>query len=198
MKRISGFVLLLLLLAAGAGYGQKKSSFYLQPQITLLNGTQTIDGSLGFSSGVEWGPWQFGGTSEMDFYEKRSVPLYAEAKRYFGNQKKRPFVYAGAGANFAWPTEYQRYYYYDWGWGSQFYIPSTFDHGRYLMGGIGIQMQSKKGKGFSISLGYSSKSMTEKWVEEVWDPSTSTTVKTPRSIKYEFNRVDLKVGFRVF
>lgn len=199
MKNSSGFALLLLMLATGAGYGQKKATFYLQPQITLLNGTQSVDGAIGFASGVEYGLWQFGAGAEMDYYEKRSVPFYAEAKRFFGNQRKRPFVYAGAGANFAWPTEFQRYYYYDWGgWGGQFYVPSTFEHGRYLQGGIGVQMQSKKGKGFSISLGYSSKTMREHWEENVWDPSTSTTIKTPRSIRYEFNRVDLKVGFRVF
>lgn len=198
MKKSSGIIIVFLLLATGTGFGQKKSAFYLQPQITLLNGTQTVDGSIGFSSGVEWGAWQFGGTTEIDFYEKRSVPFYAEAKRYFGNQKKRPFLYAGAGANFAWPTDIQRYYFYDWIGGGQFYTPSTFDHGRYLQGGIGVQMQSKKGKGISISLGYSSKTMTEKWVETVWDPSTTTNIKTNRSVKYEFNRVDLKVGFRVF
>lgn len=197
MKRLAGFTLLVIILVSGTVNGQKKPAFYLQPQITLLNGTQTVDGAIGFVSGAEWGPWQFGAGAEMDYYEKRSVPFYAEARRFFTNQKKRPFVYAGAGVNFAWPTRYQHYYYYDW-WGSQFNTLSEFGHGRYLQGGIGVQMQSKKGKGFSISLGYSSKTMTEKWVEEVWDPSTSTRISTPRSIKYEFNRVDLKVGFRVF
>lgn len=191
------FIVLVLGLANQLS-AQQKSGFFLQPQLTFLNGNQTVDGAVSFVSGLETGHWQIGGVVGIDYYQTRSVPLYAEVKRFFGKEKNRPFVYGGAGFNFTWPTDAQRHYIYDWIWGGPVTSEASYQNGRYLEGGIGCLLQNKKGKGFSISLGYSSKTQGESWVESVWDPSTSTTIKTPRSMKFEFNRIDLKVGFRIF
>lgn len=198
MKRNHVFMLALLVLIVCPAIAQKKSNFVLQPQLSFLNGNHTVDGAISFLSGVEFNQWQIVGVAGFDYYQKRSVPLYAEAKRFFGQKKNKPFVYGGAGLNFAWPTDAQRHYIYDWTWGGSITSEASYQNGRYLEAGIGCFLQNKRGKGFSLSLGYSSKTQGENWEEDVWDPSTSTNIKTPRSVKFEFNRIDIKLGLRIF
>lgn len=197
MNKSKIIVCIFLWFVSGSLMAQKKAAFFLQPQITFINGAQTVDGSLGLVTGAEKGPWQFGLGSALDYYQFRTVPVFAEVKRFFGNQSKKPFVYAGAGFNFPWLQENERYYIYDW-WGSGPVNEADYETGYYVHGGIGCWIQNKKGKGFSLSLGFSKKTNQINWMENVWDPSTSLITTTPRSKKYDFNRLDFKLGFRLF
>ncbi|MEO7043740.1 MAG: hypothetical protein ABI091_00430, partial [Ferruginibacter sp.] len=125
----------------------------------------------------------------------RSAPLYAALKKMFGDKKEAPFLYANAGINIAWVLSNQHYGYPFWG---SSVTPSHFTNGHFIEAGTGVNMKNKKGKGFFLSLGYSSKTLKENWMENVWDPAKNESIISPHTNKYLLNRIVFKVGFQLF
>ena len=152
---------------------------------------------VGLTAGVANKQWVYGIGSSVDYYKLRSVPVYAEVKRQFGNKRNAPFLYANGGINIHWVLESQHQYHNNWGWGTT--LPTCdFSNGHFIEAGSGVNIRNKKGKGMFLSLGYSSKSLSEAWTEGIWDPLKNEIVMTDRSKKYLLNRVVFKVGLRVF
>ncbi len=174
----------------------QKDGFYMVPQAGLLNGDKKVDASVQLSGGVSCKQWQYGAGMGFDYYKFRSVPLYAEGKRFFGSKDNKPFLYAEAGWNIAYPLENQRYHNY--GWWTETTMKSKFSNGIIAGGGAGVFLPNKKGNGVMLALGYSTKTLRESWTEFLWDPVAAMQVTSRRSQKYILNRVVLKIGFRVF
>ena len=152
---------------------------------------------VGLTAGVANKQWVYAIGSSVDYYKLRSVPVYVEVKRQLGNKTNTPFVYANAGINIHWVLESQHQYHNNWGWGP---TPTNcdFSNGHFVEAGTGVNIRNKKGKGMFLSLGYSSKTLSEAWTESIWDPLKNEIVITDRSKKYLLNRLVFKVGFRVF
>jgi len=191
-------LILLFLLAnlfCRPGYSQK-NSFFLLPQLGLLNGDGHVNASVLVSGGMEVAEWQYGIATGFDYYKFRSVPVYAEVRRFIGRNRKKPFLYAAAGWNIAFPLEEQNHYYNGW-WGGNT-DKSDFDNGYILEGGAGIFLSNKKGKGLILSAGYSTKTLGESWMENNWNPENNSWIMTSHTNRYTLNRIQLKAGFRIF
>ncbi|MCW3087094.1 MAG: hypothetical protein JWQ78_480, partial [Sediminibacterium sp.] len=62
--------------------------------------------------------------------------------------------------------------------------------------GIGYALKGKKSKGVIMSLGYSMKTITEKYSEFIYSPMPPYGgSNTERRSVYELNRVSLKLGY---
>ena len=76
----------------------KKAVFHSLQQVGLINGRGAVSASLQSINGFEAGDWFAGIGLGLDFYRYRSVPLFADVKRYFkianGN---RLFIYGDGG-----------------------------------------------------------------------------------------------------
>ena len=175
----------------------QKPALYLAPQVGLLNGKQHASQTFGLTAGVATSQWVYGIGGSVDYYKFRSVPVFAEVKRMFGEKKNMPFVYANAGINMDWVLANQHQHPQYWGWGTPI-EDCNFSNGHFLEGGAGVNLKNKEGKGFILSLGYSSKTLSESWEENIWDPVESKLTPTLRSNKYALNRIVFKVGFRIF
>jgi hypothetical protein len=195
MRKVTIIFVSVLICCCTKGQAQKQA-FYLLPQVGLVNGDDHVSGSVLLSGGFANKNWQYGAGTGYDYYKFRSVPVYAEVKRLFGANSNKIFIYTNAGWNIAFPLESQRYHYSNWWWETT--SKSKFSNGIIAEGGAGVFLPNKKGKGFVLSLGYSTKTLKESWTEMIWDPVASLQISTPRSNKYTLNRTVLKVGFRIF
>ena len=177
-------------------FAQKKE-FYLAPQVGLLNGNFHASEMFGLTAGVATTQWVYAVGASVDYYKSRSAPVFAEVKRMFADKKNTPFLYANAGINVDWVLANQHQHPQFWGWGAPI-ADCSFSSGRFLEGGAGVNLKNKEGKGFILSLGYSSKSLSESWTENIWEPNENKIILNQRSNKYSLNRIVFKVGFRIF
>jgi hypothetical protein len=137
--------------------------------------------------------WTIGVGSGFDHYYFRSVPVFAEVQRYVRKEDKGLFLYGSTGLNLPWPTEDQRMYRQQWGWGTMSQ-PSQFAAGFWTDMGVGYGFKGKKGHGMFLRAGHSLKSMGQRYTEQVWNGTT--TVPAIRDISYLFGRVSIQAGFR--
>jgi hypothetical protein len=168
-----------------------KTSYYLITQGALLNGDHSASAQVQLAGGFEKNNWAFGLGAAIDYYKIRTVPVFADARFFFGKDKAI-FSYADLGYDMVWPleTQYRNY----WTLGGP-YQRSDFRNGFYTDLGIGYALK-RKNKGVIISLGYSMKTITEKYNEVVYSPTPPYSgTNTERRAVYELNRISLKLGY---
>lgn len=161
-------------------------------EISLLNGDNHVNGQLNLQAGVQQQNWQLSAGAGFDYYKYRTVPVYIELKRVFGLQQHQFFLYFKGGADLAWPTEDQKTLRNPNWWGGN--SPSVFKNGVYIDGGFGYTLFNKKHHGFYTAAGFSQKSLTEIYTEQVWNGTISVPAK--RTAVYQMNRLGLRVGYQ--
>lgn len=186
-----GFVLLLMFcgLIVSAQKKVSKGSLVVNAQLSLLNGDDQTEGQIAITTGYGFHNWVVGAGAGFDYYKYRTVPVFADVRRYFGTGSRRPFVYGNIGVDVPWPTSDQKMS-NGW-WGT---TESRFKNGIYSDVGFGYTLFSNKNRGFFAALGYSTKMLTEKYNETIWNGSTSFVAE--RSYEYTMNRFLLKFGYK--
>ncbi len=84
----------------------KKRTSYLKPQLGILNGNQDNSFQFQLLGGIVSKNWQVGMGAGLDYYKVRSVPLFADIRRYFGGDNK-VFAFVNAGCNIPWALDKQ-------------------------------------------------------------------------------------------
>lgn len=185
------YSLLLICLVCSIGLqaqkpGGKKYSFHSINSIGVANGSNGAAAVMQTVNGFRKGPLFAGVGLGLDYYQYRTIPLFADVRYEFGTKKNKLFAYADAGINFSWVDGT-----YDdevgiW-WGN----PSDFSNGLYTDAGIGLTTSFRNGNAFVLSLGYSRKTMKETFAYFDWQTNEPVTdVNT-----YRFNRILIKLGF---
>lgn len=185
------YSLLLIYLVCSIGLqaqkpGGKKYSFHSINSIGVANGSDGAAAVMQTVNGFRKGPLFAGIGLGLDYYQYRTIPLFADVRYEFGTKKNKLFAYADAGINFSWVEGT-----YDdevgiW-WGN----PSDFSNGLYTDAGIGLTTSFRNGNAFVLSLGYSRKTMKETFAYFDWQTNEPVTdVNT-----YRFNRILIKLGF---
>ena len=176
----------------------KKNQAYLIPQIGLLSGDHSNSFQFQLAGGFTAKNWRIGMGTGLDYYKVRSVPIYADVRRYFGYEKSA-FAFVNLGFNVPWPLEDQ----YKIALVPGGNIKNTFEMGWYSDAGLGYDIELGKQKSLSISLGYSIKNFTEKF-DDRYDfilqlPFIQPGVTpTERKFEYTFRRLSVKAGFRLW
>lgn len=189
---IASICLLSTNLMAQTGKVKNKSS-YLMPQIALLNGSSGVGTQFQLAGGLVKNNWNFGVGAGIDYYELRSVPLYADVRHHFGKEKNL-FAYANIGYNFEWIHNIDERVYI---------MPPAMNTlkqrgGLYTDFGIGYNIQMGKNHALALSTGFSVKQMYEEYEElSIWSWPTQID-PTIRRFNYAFKRVSFKVAYRLW
>jgi hypothetical protein len=196
MKRIYISVFcIVIVLSVQAQQGKQKGTLSVSAETALLNGDNHVNGQVLLTAGCEFKGWFVGAGSGFDYYKYRTVPVFIDVKKYWGKGNRKLFVYANGGADVAWPTESQKNLRTGggwWGWSPP--SGSIFKNGIYTDIGFGYTLFNSKHRGFFTALGYSTKTMTEKYDEQVWNGTATVTVK--RTLDYTMNKVLLRIGYK--
>lgn len=172
-----------------AQVGKKKVyQFHSINSLVLVNGNNGVSAALQTVNGFVKGPWFAGIGLGLDYYQYRSVPVFADVRYELGTKKNKFFLYGDAGINFSWVQDEFLDEPVIWNGNRS----NNFNNGLYSDAGIGLSAGFKNGNAFVLSLGYSRKTTEEKITYDDWRTGNKQTdVNT-----YRFNRVLLKAGFR--
>jgi len=140
---ISAFALISLCASA-----QKKANFSSQNYIGLLEGEHGSSMQLQTINGVKFKDWFVGLGTGIDWYYRRSIPLFASANIDFLKATKRSFFISGnIGINFPWQTDN---YHNEWG-----YNETKSYSGLYWSAGLGYRIgMGKESDALLIQLAY--------------------------------------------
>ncbi len=150
---------------AGILQGESKSAFLLQ----TVNGFQKNNFFAGIGTG-------------LDFYRFTSIPLFADVRKYVGNNRQF-FIYAEGGLNFTWEKKEKNLSY-----------TSKWKNGFYGDAGVGCLLRITNGTGFLISAGYSYKRVTDIQTQTGCPPGGWGPCNQIDNYIYDFNRLAIKIG----
>lgn len=160
-------------------------------ELGLLAGSHEGNGDLRLQGGVSKNNWQLGAGIAKDDYHFSSVPMYLQARRSFSTKKRRPFVLASLGYNFATEPDYTP----NWiGIGGGTSSTYQYSSGYYVEIGAGYAFRTHKKWGYNLSFSYTKKTMTEKYSGSVWNGAFTDNNTTENT--FLMNRYALRIGIR--
>ncbi|MEO5649571.1 MAG: hypothetical protein ABIR03_06555, partial [Ginsengibacter sp.] len=136
-------------------------------------------------NGIQFSNWFTGIGVGLDNYRYKTLPLFIEGRRYFGDEKKA-FVYGGLGYNF--PLKNKP------GKEVSFYNSYHFTGGIYTDIGIGFKLSLNKNSSFLFSLGHSYKKIQNK-IGVTICPFIGPCYMDYSKYDLGFGRMVLKAGF---
>jgi hypothetical protein len=179
---LSFFVLLGL--AAQPASKQSGWAFHSINEIGLLQGESKAAVHLQSVNGFQRHNLFIGLGAGLDYYRYKSVPLFGEARKYFGKSRNQFFVYADAGTNIVWEKQTSSVYY------AEKYHPAF-----YGATGIGYKAGFKNGMGFLLSAGYSFKRVNDYRQQQELCYNPGLCNLETDNYKFDLNRLLLQVGW---
>lgn len=162
-------------------------------QFHSINNLGLLEGQAGSSfqlqtvNGVQYKSWFAGVGVGLDFYRYRTIPLFADLRKEFGNGANKIFLYADLGVSFSWVTDDEK----------MSYMPDDhFSNGFYDDFGVGYKMSVGKRNALLMSLGYSYKKIVETYNDGVYfDYPPAGGYNNSEQIDSYLNRLSIKFGW---
>ncbi len=189
MKKICILLFVFIYIQTNA-QSTKKNTSYLRPQLGVLDGNQQNSFQFQALGGIVRKNWRIGIGAGVDYYKVRSVPVFADLRRYFGGDNKA-FVFINAGCNIPWALDKQYKVSFIPGSGS---LKSKFEMGWYTDLGFGYDLGLGAKRNLSLSISYSMKTLSEQYNEFVWISGGTLPTSSPRKLDYTFQRLSIKAG----
>lgn len=188
MKR--GFTIIVCLFAAYLAAGQDHPWFSTQNMVGIQIGGSGQRPQVQTWNGLAWKNWFGGLGTGIDWYYRRSIPLFFTGARFIPLTPRRQLLLSGgAGINFPWDKSPGDYWI---GWNS---THSTYKPGMYWNTGVGYRLQVGKQKDMLLfHMGYNVKEHTE-------DRYTEVACLIPpcpgqkETMKYTLRTISLKLGW---
>ena len=127
-----------------------KMAFSSINQVGVLTGAAGESATVQTINGVQINKWFTGIGAAINYYGMRSIPVFADVRKTFGNKPNSPFVYVDAGLNFPWETTNQL---------QQKGYEKSDIKGPFYDVGLGYKLSGKHNRAILISAGYSYKKM---------------------------------------
>ena len=127
-------------------------------QFHSINNVGLLEGQTGSAfqlqsiNGMQYKSWYGGIGLGLDFYRYRTIPLFIDFRKEFGNSVNKFFAYADGGVNFCWLTDNEK---------NMYLMDDHFDTGFYTDLGMGYKMGIGKTNHLLLSIGYSLKKLKE-------------------------------------
>lgn len=183
----------LLLLSCALVNAQKKTIKYNNiTNIGWLNGSSQNAFTLQTINGITIDKWQLGVGVGLDNYGTKSIPVFVDVRRTFGNKQWQPLVYADAGVNYTlrWGNfaakDYNNEYLFD--------LNNTF----YSELGVGLSKKISKKTSLNITAGFSYKHLS--YMQRAYYPYLTlySVYPTPQyyQFDYYYKRLALRVGIQ--
>jgi hypothetical protein len=172
----------------------------LKPWGAVEAGAMTGSSGAAFDYRIEGGVgmnnWKWGMGGAYDRYRFTSIPIFAQARKYFGDGRNRLFLLGSAGVNIptADPPSNGEIFNDSWN-----YSPTSnhrYHTGIYAEAGAGISFFAKRKAGLELSLLYNRKSMKETYLQSVYN-GTDGNEQVENWTKYRMNRMVLRIATRI-
>ena len=191
MKR---FLIFAFILGSVYSSAQHKVTFSSQNYLGLLVGEQGSKSQLQTINGAKFKSWFAGLGAGIDWYYRRSIPLFMSLDKDFLKKGNRNFYFtADGGVNFPWKD--------DETYKEQGYEITSTPAGLYWAAGLGYKIGiGKKNDALLLQLGYSYKHIREN-VKNTWYPIYSDPELLPLQnltdrFDYYLNTFSLKIGWK--
>lgn len=198
MRKLGTLICLLLIsVSVGAQSKSTKKATLWQPwgvaEVGFVAGSYEPGGDLRLQGGFAKNNLKLGVGMAKDEYRFGSAPIYLQVRRSFFSGKRRPFLLASAGYNFA--TEPDRIN--DW---IGIWWPGTptvyqYSSGYYGELGAGYTFRATQKWGYTISFSYTRKTMSEEYNSTIWNGINTENTVTKNV--YRMNRYAIRIGFRL-
>lgn len=172
----------------------------IKPWAAMEAGGMTGSSGVAFDYRIEGGVgmnnWKWGLGVAYDQYRFSSVPIYAQARKYFGNGSSRLFLLGSAGVNITTADPENGGVIFDDSW---IYSPTSnhqYHAGVYAEAGAGISLFAKRKAGLELSLLYNRKSMKETFIQSV-NSGPNGNEQVESWTKYRMNRLVLRIAMRI-
>jgi hypothetical protein len=179
------FILLLCIGISCIANAQSKIHYTGSVEGGLLKGSNPAKCFVFTTQGIAYKNYTFSIGSGVDFYSFRSVPLFIDAKRKFGNRAVEPFIQAAAGINITSPNSTDAKILYQ-------YAGGDFNTGFFAKTGGGLIFGAQKNPKVLLSAGYSYKTSSYKYQPFTGTPWMMQVV--PVKNVYHCNRWYIGVG----
>ena len=163
-----------------------KWTFHSVNQFGLLQGESKAAFNLQSVNGFQYHNFFVGLGAGLDYYKYKSIPLFAELRKYFGKSANQFFVYADAGVHFVWEKKNET--------GYPYLSTEKYSPGFYGNAGIGYKAGSKNGMGFLLSAGYSYKRVNDRQQQDSCPFSGPCYLQT-NTYRYDLNRLAIQIGW---
>jgi hypothetical protein len=170
----------LLISTSCLAIAQKKAHYSGSIEGGITKGSNPVNGFLFTTQGIAYNQYTLSIGSGLDFYSFRSIPLFVDLKRSFGNNAVEPFVQAAAGVNFTSSNSKDVKMIY------QFSQGGHFDNGFFAKAGAGIIFRAQKKLRILLLGGYNYKTFSYKYQPFTGTPWMWQVV--PVKDVYNFNR----------
>lgn len=157
----------------------------------MMNGGWQTNGYVQTTQGVHYKQWFAGVGAGIDYYRYRTVPVFAELRRTFGNRSVRPYVLTAAGINTTWPNQLQKQENNGW-WQTNV---ASFHNGFYGRVGVGVVLNADKKIRFGLNAACNYKTLSRTYSEWIFEPWPQPSNITEKTMEYRLNR--LSVGLSV-
>lgn len=177
-------VIISFLLPVSTSAQKKKVRFQSVNQFAIVGGESRVHTAFQTVNGIKFSDCFFGIGVGIDYYKYQTLPLFFDARWYFG-ENKRGFIYGDIGYDFPMKNKPGKEIGY--------YSSYHFTGGLYSDFGIGYQVPLYKKSSLSFSLGYSSKDLKT----EVGSNYQCLVAPCPvdfTTYEFTFNRMILKAG----
>jgi hypothetical protein len=161
-------------------HAQSKVQFENHNQVGLLAGSSLPALQLQTVNGVKYKAFFLGAGIGSDGYYSKSMPLFAELRKYIFQKKETPFVYVDAGSNISSEEDVKTT------WST-----TTYHSGLYYDVGIGYQWKIARRFHIDASFGFSQKKYGYK---QQYLPGAGGTEVAPQTYDYRLQRFTMKLG----
>ena len=130
---------------------QSKPGFSSQNYIGITEGESGTALQFQTINGLKYKTWFAGIGTGLDYYYRRTVPVFFSVSKSLDSQKFPFYVTADAGMNFSW--ERNDIYYFEY--------PGEYHGGLYWGSGVGYKFAFKNKNALLLNLGYNYKRITQ-------------------------------------
>jgi hypothetical protein len=141
-----------LLLLVGSVKAQQKPKVHFTSinQFGFLAGSSDQAFQMQTVNGLNYKTWFAGVGLGLDYYDKRTIPLFADLRKNLSQKQQTPFIYLDLGGSMPWQKEEKG----QW-------VTSTWRNGLYYEAGVGYTFPINRKLSVNWSAGYSQKSLHE-------------------------------------
>ncbi|RNI39743.1 hypothetical protein EFY79_00085 [Hanamia caeni] len=183
-KKLSFLIIISLVMVSSLSAQNKKARFQSVNQFAIVGGENHVNTAFQTINGIKFSNWFSGIGVGIDNYRYKTLPLFADARWHFGEDKKA-FFYGDLGYNFPMKNKPGKEVYY--------YNTYDFSGDIYTDLGIGFQLSLNKYSSLIFSLGHSYKKLQNKIGIKTPCPVGTCPVDYSR-YDYKFGRMILKAG----